>query len=417
MRRWSTSGAYLRTRGCPTMSTHDLQSDDHDVWVVIPARGGSQGVLRKNLQEIDGVSLVVRTILAAEHSDSVDRVIVTTDDDEIAGEARLAGAEVVNRPAELASGSASSESAVLHALSTLAEAGGDAPAITLLLQCTSPFTTAEDIDACTRHIRDEGADCAITVAASHDFLWTREPAGASPVGHELARRPMRQELDPTYAETGAVYAMRTAGLVDHQTRFFGRVALHEVEPWRALQIDEPGDLETARALAQLQHRSAPVALPGRVSAVVLDFDGVMTDDLVLTHEDGSESVRSSRGDGMGIELLRRAGIPIFVLSKETNPVVKARCDKLRIPVEQGLEDKTSSFEQLLDREGLAAKEVVFVGNDVNDLGCLRAAGCGAAVADAHPEALDAAGIVLSRPGGRGAVRELSELILQHLNPD
>ncbi len=153
-------------------------------------------------------------------------------------------------------------------------------------------------------------------------------------------------------------------------------------------------------------------LPERPALLVLDFDGVMTDDRVYVAEDGRETVACTRGDGLGVTLLRRAHIPVLVLSTERNPVVAARCRKLKVECIQGCPDKTAEFDRVLREHAVRAADVVFVGNDVNDIGILRLAGCGLVVADAHPRAKAAARGVLAHPGGRGAVREVAELILK-----
>jgi N-acylneuraminate cytidylyltransferase len=153
-------------------------------------------------------------------------------------------------------------------------------------------------------------------------------------------------------------------------------------------------------------------LPARPALVALDFDGVLTDNAVFVCEDGREWVRCSRGDGMGITLLKRAGIRVAVLSTETNPVVRARCTKLGIECIQGCDDKAVVFAEFLRERGIDAELTVFVGNDVNDVGCLQLAGCAIAVADAHPEAVAAADALLTLPGGHGAVRQLCDLILK-----
>lgn len=158
-------------------------------------------------------------------------------------------------------------------------------------------------------------------------------------------------------------------------------------------------------------------LPEQPRLLVLDFDGVMTDDRVFVSEDGKESVSCTRGDGLGVTLLRRASFPVIVLSSETNPVVTARATKLKIECLQGVADKTEELRKLLETRGIRPEDVVFVGNDVNDLGCLGLVGCGLVVADAHPYARKAARGVLSKRGGRGAVREVAELILSRLGRD
>jgi len=155
-------------------------------------------------------------------------------------------------------------------------------------------------------------------------------------------------------------------------------------------------------------------LPVEPKLLVLDFDGVVTDDRVYVSEDGREMVACTRGDGMGTTLLRRAGFPVLIVSTEKNPVVAARCAKLKVDCVQGVADKTLELRRILAERGVEPGGVVFVGNDINDVGCVRLAGCGFAVADAHPLLKRAARGVLSHPGGRGAVRETAEMILVRL---
>ena len=98
-----------------------------------------------------------------------------------------------------------------------------------------------------------------------------------------------------------------------------------------------------------------------------DFDGVHTDDRVLVDQHGVEAVRVSRRDGLGVALLREAGVPFVIVSKERNPVVGARAAKLKVDVLQGVDDKVCALTAWLDRAGLQARQVAYVGNDVNDL--------------------------------------------------
>jgi len=150
--------------------------------------------------------------------------------------------------------------------------------------------------------------------------------------------------------------------------------------------------------------------------VVFDFDGVFTDDRVYVTEDGRESVACSRGDGLGIARLREHGVRVAVLSTESNPVVSARCLKLGLHCRQGIQDKGAALRLLVAECGLDLQHVVFVGNDVNDLECLRLARMGVAVADARPEVRAIADWVLRSAGGRGAVRELCELVIAGSDP-
>lgn len=155
-------------------------------------------------------------------------------------------------------------------------------------------------------------------------------------------------------------------------------------------------------------------LPAKPALLVLDFDGVMTGNTVYLDETGREMVRCSRGDGMGVTLLVRAKFPVVVLSTEKNPVVMRRCEKLKIPCIHGVADKTVAFKALLAERDVKADDVVFVGNDINDIGCLRLAGCGLVVSDAHRSVIPEADGVLSHPGGSGAVREVCDALVAKL---
>jgi CMP-N-acetylneuraminic acid synthetase len=315
--------------------------------VVIPARGGSAGIPLKNLQRVGGATLVARAVRAALAAPSVTDVAVSTDHPDIAAEAAAHGARVVERPAELAGGTASSESAVLHALDTLSGTGAD-PAVTVLLQATSPFIDPADLDAAVRRVAAGEHDVVVAVAPTHDFQWRLDGDVPSPVGHTTDHRPRRQDRAPHFRETGAFYAMRTAGLRAAGSRFFGNVGLQPVDPDRSLEIDEPRDLwlaqelEPARSAVVTPVGTVPVAPVSTtetegldVDALVTDFDGVHTDDAAYVTQDGTESVRVHRGDGMGVALLRRAGVPMLILSTETNPVVAARGRKLGVDVLHG----------------------------------------------------------------------------------
>ena len=147
-----------------------------------------------------------------------------------------------------------------------------------------------------------------------------------------------------------------------------------------------------------------------IKLLVLDFDGVFTDNRVWVFEDGREAVVCNRSDGLGIELLRKK-LPIVVLSKEKNLVVQARCNKLQLKCYQGIDDKELVFKQIVEEHGVSLQETAFIGNDINDLPCLRLAGVSIAVADAHPDVLTEVNYVLKKKGGDGAIREFCDMML------
>lgn len=158
-----------------------------------------------------------------------------------------------------------------------------------------------------------------------------------------------------------------------------------------------------------------ILLPFPVQAVIFDFDGVFTDNTVITFEDGREAVICNRSDGMGIGELIRNNVPCLVISTEKNHVVLSRCKKMGIPCYHGVCNKKDVLIQWIQKNNISAANVVYVGNDINDLECMKVVGCPVAVADCHPDILPVARIVLERNGGRGAVREICDLIIKNNN--
>lgn len=152
----------------------------------------------------------------------------------------------------------------------------------------------------------------------------------------------------------------------------------------------------------------------QVKLLILDFDGVLTDNRVLVSQDGTESVWCNRGDGWGIARLKEKGIEILVLSTELNQVVRARCQKLGIDCIHGCDDKLAALKQILAERSLERENVAYIGNDVNDLACMSYVGIPIAVADAVPEIKNVARIITKNRGGYGAVREFADLILKAL---
>lgn len=148
-----------------------------------------------------------------------------------------------------------------------------------------------------------------------------------------------------------------------------------------------------------------------VRLLVLDFDGVFTDGNVYVGDDGRESVRCNRSDGLGLSRLRESGLDALVLSTETNPVVGIRADKLKVPCLQGQGSKLSALVEYAKERGVALAQVAYLGNDINDAECLSAVGVPMVVRDAWPEVTSLARYRTSRNGGDGAVREVADLLV------
>jgi 3-deoxy-D-manno-octulosonate 8-phosphate phosphatase (KDO 8-P phosphatase) len=148
----------------------------------------------------------------------------------------------------------------------------------------------------------------------------------------------------------------------------------------------------------------------RVRFAVFDFDGVFTDNRVWTNERGEESIACWRGDAMGLRRLDEVGVDYLILSTETNDAVGARAQKIRAACVQAVDDKLPVLREEAARRGVPLDETAYVGNDVNDAGCLEAVGLPVVPADAWPEVVPLARLVLTREGGRGCVREFCDAV-------
>jgi 3-deoxy-D-manno-octulosonate 8-phosphate phosphatase (KDO 8-P phosphatase) len=153
------------------------------------------------------------------------------------------------------------------------------------------------------------------------------------------------------------------------------------------------------------------ALLRRVRLVVFDFDGVFTDNTVYVSQDGTESVRCWRSDGLGTAKLKQAGVDTVIVSTETNPVVSVRSQKLALRCVQGCDDKLRAVRSLAAELGVRLEDVAYVGNDINDLSCLEAVGLPIVVRDAHHDVVAVAAYRTAACGGRGAVREVCDAIV------
>lgn len=394
---------------------------------IIPARGGSKGIPKKNIRIIAGKPLLAWTIEQAKSTPAISRVIVTTDSPEIAEVAKGYGAEVVARPNEISGDTASSETALLHALDHVSSASGADPDLIVFLQSTSPLRRPDDIGEAIATLIRENADSLFSACRVEGFIWRRmEDRCVASFSYDHSKRPRRQDAPEDFVENGAIYVFKPWVLRQHQNRLGGKIAIHRMSPVTFVQIDEPDDfallatiMETdfGRNLITKEGKPAtPHSVIGRceqkVRLLVLDFDGVMTNNLVVVSETGEESVVCSREDGLGLEMLRRGGtVEILVLSKEKNPVVSARCKKLGIRCIQGCEEKLKMLQNLCADEGVPRSMVAYVGNDVNDVECLRWVGVAIAVADALPAAMESAAYITLKKGGQGAVREVCDWLL------
>ena len=402
------------------------------ILALIPARGGSKGIPRKNIRSFAGYPLIAWSISAGLQAHTVNRVIVSTDDVEIAAVAREYGAETpFIRPHELAQDRTNDLPVFEHALKWLEDIESYKPDIVVQLRPTSPIRPKDCVDGAVRIlIESPEADCVRGVV----------PAGQNPYkmwhfnGYDKPMSPLlqvdgivepynapRQILPPVYWQTGHIDAIRTSTISRKHSLTGNAVYPLVIDPRYTVDIDTLSDWAKHESIVYsglemiMPENRLRRPLPKKIELIVCDFDGVITDNRVWTDQEGRETVVAYRSDSLRIRELRERGIDVLILSSEPNPVVAARAKKMGVEVIHGvgIQEKGRALREVLEQKNLKAENVVYIGNDFNDLPCFEIAGWSVAVADAYPEVIRAADHVLTKAGGQGALRELCDLILRN----
>ncbi len=403
-----------------------------EVLAIIPARGGSKGIPRKNIRAFAGYPLISYSIAAGLQSKLVTRVIVSTDDEEIAAAARAWGAETpFLRPAEFAQDATLDLPVFEHALAWLAEHENYHPDVVVQLRPTSPIRPLNLVDDAVRllleHPEADSVRGVVSAGQNPHKMWRIDPQTGAMQGLlqvEGIREPYnapRQALPPVYWQTGHIDAIRPRAILEQNSMSGAMILPLIIDSRFTVDIDTPYDWQRYEwlvyygGLEMVNPGKQRRSLPEKPRLLVMDFDGVLTDNRVWVNENGVEMVAANRSDSMGVRLLRQTtGMEVVVISTEVNPVVSARCKKMNVPVIQGVEDKPAVLQKYLAERGIAANDAIFVGNDVNDTPCFPIVGCAVAPVDAQPEALRQADIVLSQRAGHGAVRELCDILMQRM---
>ena len=213
---------------------------------LIPARGGSKGIMRKNLQTLGGNTLIkigIDLLLAS----GCEKVYVSSEDSEIIKAAEVAGGQIIIRPFELAGDETSTESVILHAIENLNFNSND---ILVTHQITSPLIKIQSVKTCIQVLlNDPRINSAISVYETHPFLWTQKDNKTwEPVGHSRLNRSRRQDMGLIGHETGGIYVSRVKAVIEQGNRFPEPTRCIPVDYFEALDIDNLADLNNAKII-------------------------------------------------------------------------------------------------------------------------------------------------------------------------
>ena len=376
---------------------------------IIPARGGSKGIPRKNIQKLRGKPLIAYSILQSLNSKYVDRTIVSTEDDEISKISQVYGAEIITRPNELAEDTTPTDPVILHALDHLVKENYQ-PDYVVLLQPTSPIRRNDDIDSAIKLLISSSGDSLLSVRENDSFLWTQK--GES-INYDYLNRPRRQDKDWEFVENGSIYITKRETLVNMKNRLGGKIILYLMPHWASYEIDTMFDFKIIEYIMNLK---LPVLYDDlkHIKLVVFDVDGTFTDGTVILNSNGIESLRFSRIDGKGIELLRNSNIKTAVISSEDTDIIKNRMNKLKIDeVFVGIKNKLKIYEKIKNKYHLSDDEIVYCGDDINDIEVIQKVGFSACPSNAIVEIKNNCSYISPYSGGNGFIRDICNIIIAH----
>lgn len=219
-----------------------VKENELKIVAIIPARGGSKGIPKKNITPINGKPLIVYTLEHALSTEVIDRIVVSTDDSEIKSLCIDYGVEVIDRPAEISGDNATSESAIQHSLNVLKKKGY-IPDIVVFLQCTSPLRKKDDIKNAIKLLIDNKYDSVLSVTENYPFIWIKKNGEITPLNQEYSKkRPMRQNREPEYIENGSIYIFRNKAFEQFKNRTCGKKGIYIMPYESSFEIDTNFDL-------------------------------------------------------------------------------------------------------------------------------------------------------------------------------
>lgn len=376
----------------------------------IPVRGGSKSIPLKNIKPICSKPLVYWTVKAAVQCDNIDIVYVATDSDiirETVSSFDFDKAIVIDRSAESASDTASTESAMLEFAENY-----DFDNI-VLIQATSPLLTSEDLDRGFEIFNEPDTDSVISVVKQYRFNWKINDDGTvTPTNYNFYHRPRRQEFDGYLVENGAFYITSKNDLLTSQNRISKNVKPCIMNEDTFFEIDEPSDWVIIEALMKKNGLDSTSDLP-QIKMLVTDCDGCLTDAGMYYSENGDELKKFNTKDGLGFGLLKQNGILTGIITGEDVELNRRRAAKLKLDfIESGIKDKESALKEVCSRFDINPENVLYIGDDINDLPAMKIAGYSACPNDAMQSVKNFADYVCSANGGKGVIREVVELILK-----
>lgn len=376
---------------------------------LIPVRGGSKSIPQKNIKLINGRPLVYWVLDAACACNGIEKVYIATDCSNIAKVVEMYNnpkVVVVGRSPYTATDTASTESVMLEFAEKYMFDN------LVLIQATSPLLESSHLDQGITLFEQPDVDGVMSVVRQKRFLWTENNKFIEPANYTPLQRPRRQDFKGLLIENGAFYITSRNALFKTGCRISGRIRCVEMPEESYFEIDEPNDWVLVEYFLKARKTCDLTERAKAIKVVLTDCDGVLTDGGMYYSETGDELKRFNTKDGMGVQLLREQGIIVGIITGENRELVQRRAQKLKVDeFHMGIKDKLSVLYHIKEKYDVDFSEIVYLGDDINDIDVMKNVGLACCVCDAMQAVKEIAHYTTTAMGGQGALREVAELIL------
>lgn len=370
----------------------------------IPVRGGSKSIPLKNIKPICGKPLVCWNIEALENCNMIDEIIVATDSDRIAEtitNKSYKKTHIFRRSSKNATDTSSTESVMLEYIQ-YSQLSNDTTFI--LVQATSPLTESYHFSEALTMFQTNEFDSILTCVRNKRFFWKTD--GTS-LNYDYLHRPRRQDFNGMLMENGAFYINTVNNILRDRNRLSGRIGIYEMPEYTSIEIDEPDDWAFVERL--IKKHKFNKQLSKRIKLFLTDVDGTLTDGGMYYSENGDELKKFNTRDGMGMQLLKAAGIKTGIITSEARELNRRRAEKLHLDFYRyGVtkQEKLNVTSEICNNLGISLSEVAYIGDDINCYELLLSVGLAACPSDAVGTIKAIPNIILlNKKGGDGCVRE------------
>ena len=371
---------------------------------IIPARGGSKSIPKKNIRLFNGKPLLYWSAKACQEADFIHQVIVATDSKEIENVSKSFGfnkLQTYSRSKASSTDTASTEQVLIEFIERN-KIGHDTRII--LIQATSPFISSKNLEG-ANHLMMQ-YDSVLSCVKIKRFFWTND---AKPINYNTYNRPRRQDFEGVFLENGAIYINSAKNILKDNNRLSGKIGIYEMPSYTEVEIDEDDDWIVAETLHK-KYCLKQEKIAANVKLFVSDVDGVLTDGGMYYSEYGDELKKFNTKDGMALQLLREKGVKTALITSEKTKLLEKRAKKMKVDYlkqKKYGKGKLHSIEAICKKEGFSLENVLYVGDDINCFESLTNVGFPFCPLDAIDSIKQISNIrITDAIGGSGVLREI-----------